>query len=156
MVSTSIRSPLKPGITIPFFLLGSSLHPSFHPKFLVQNTGNEPSETTSLLHDADEGEPLDADALERLMSSDNREDGNLTDSQREALLGDGSGLKDWGRGKVNVYNEGSNLIICDEQGEFRVWTSLSLQGTFRLEGYMGRKGRQIFQAMHKYTSACRV
>lgn len=90
------------------------------------------------------------------MSSDNREDGNLTDSQREALLGDGSGLKDWGRGKVNVYNEGSNLIICDEQGEFRVWTSLSLQGTFRLEGYMGRKGRQIFQAMHKYTSACRV
>ena len=125
---------LNQGITIPFFLLGSSLHPSLHPKFLVtgDNASSDTagaSETTSLLHDADEGEPVDQDELDRLMSGGEGE--QLSSGQRDALLDDKSGLKNWGRGKVNVYNQGSQLIICDENGELKASTRADFRKCFR-------------------------
>ena len=141
-------SSLTSGITIPFFLLGSSLHPSLHPKFLVQDRNDTPDETTSLLHDAEEGEPLHEDELQRLLSSEESTSAELSSSQRNALLNEDSGLKGWGRGKINVYNQGSNLVICDEHGELSIAAVLMGQATSRSGELMGRKGSRRVLKMY--------
>jgi len=108
------------------------LHPSFHPKFLVQ-VDDGPSETTSLLsndlhsharqsRDKDEGEPITRAELDRIMNGGDAE--SLDSRQAEAIVGDGSGLEDWGRGRVTVFQEGSRLLICDQEGEFLMWDSV--------------------------------
>jgi hypothetical protein len=90
--------------------------PSFHPKFLVEAGGNDDaSETTPLLDGAEQGEPLDRDELRQILSQD--PNGSLSNDQRKALLGKGSGLERWGRGRISVYNQGDQLVICDEAGE---------------------------------------
>jgi hypothetical protein len=113
------------GTTVPLFALGSSIHPSFHPRFLVQA---EPSEHTPLLDNdssphpkptasnaGDEGEPITREDLDRIMNGGDVE--SLDSRQEDAILGEGSGLKDWGRGRVTVFREGGKLIICDQEGE---------------------------------------
>jgi len=49
---------------------------------------------------------------------------SLDSRQAEAIVGDGSGLEDWGRGRVTVFQEGSRLLICDQEGEFLMWDSV--------------------------------
>jgi hypothetical protein len=97
------------------FALGSSIHPSFHPRFLVQA---EPSEETPLLegsNDEQEGEPITNAEIDKILNGGDQE--SLDSRQEEAIIGDGSGLKDWGRGRVTVFREGRKLLICDEEGE---------------------------------------
>lgn len=43
----------------------------------------------------------------------------LTAKQKRKLTGDGTGLERWGgTGKMSIYNEGSCVTICDEEGQF--------------------------------------
>lgn len=105
-----------------------------------------------MLHDAEEGATLSQDDLQRLTSNNDSPDGELSSAQREALLDEGSGLKDWGRGKVSVYNEGSNLIICDEEGESSKEFGLMQQVMSRSGEYMGRKRSRVNKEMHSVWS----
>jgi hypothetical protein len=41
---------------------------------------------------------------------------SLDSRQEHAVIGEGTGLDDWGRGRVTVFAEGSKLLICDEDG----------------------------------------
>jgi hypothetical protein len=42
----------------------------------------------------------------------------LTSKQKRKLIGDGTGLERWGgTGKMSIYNEGSCVTICDEEGQ---------------------------------------
>ena len=133
------------GITIPFFLIGSSLHPFLHPKFLVQATDgmSEAGESSSLLHNADEGEPIDPNEL------DNLEEGSISSEQRQALLGEDSGLRHWGRGKVSVYNQGSQLVICDEHGE----SIVDLLPLCIADSFLGNVSVRRIQKSQRQTSA---
>ena len=115
------------GTTVPLFALGSSVHPSLHPRFLVQNTSanvseaGEAGEESSLLGrasgDGDVGEPITRAEIDKILTGDHGDEESLDSRQEDALVGKGSGLKNWGRGRVTVFVEGSKLLICDEEGE---------------------------------------
>jgi len=114
------------GTTVPLFALGSSVHPSLHPRFLVQNAststnGSEAGEESSLLGrasgDGEIGEPITRAEIDKILTGNHGDEESLDSRQEGALLGKGSGLKDWGRGRVTVFVEGSKLLICDEEGE---------------------------------------
>lgn len=158
MRNTELADVTMPGITIPFFLLGSSIHPSFHPKFLIKSSdstytddgeaegGNEePSEYSPLRpierllrgyrtfsddRNAEEGEPLSLEELAEIMDSGEQEQDDmqhqgqsetLTAKQKKKLTGDGTGLERWGgSGKMSIYNEGSCITICDEDGMSKI------------------------------------
>jgi hypothetical protein len=112
------------GTTVPLFALGSSVHPSLHPRFLVQNdTVSEAGEETSLLDhasgDGEVGEPITRAEIDKILTGDHGDEESLDSRQEDALVGNGSGLKDWGRGRVTVFVEGSKLIICDQEGEWQ-------------------------------------
>jgi hypothetical protein len=79
---------------IPLLALGSSIDSSLHPRFLI-HYDEEANEQSPLMGQPDSG-------------------------QQDAILGDGSGLKRWGKGKITVYNEGKRLLICDQEGGLRV------------------------------------
>lgn len=107
---------------MPLFALGSSVHPSFHPRFLVTDTTvSEAGEETPLLDrvGGDEGEPITRAEIDRILTGNKGDEESLDSRQADELIGQGSGLKDWGRGRVTVFVEGSNLLICDEEG---VWS----------------------------------
>lgn len=65
----------------------------------------------------DEGEPITREELERILKGDIGDEESLDSRQANQLIGKGSGLDDWGRGRVTVFVEGSNLLICDEEGK---------------------------------------
>jgi hypothetical protein len=110
---------LTAGTTVPLFALGSSVHPSFHPRFLVSE-GSEAGEDTPLLNTSggyDEGEPITREEIDKILTGDQGDAESLDARQEDALMGHQSGLKDWGRGRVTVFVEGFKLLICDEEGE---------------------------------------
>jgi hypothetical protein len=117
-------STLIHGTTIPMFALGSSLHPDFHPRFLVRADpvqASEDGEHTPLLHDSpderEQGEDITQAEIDQILQGDNHADvESLDPGQQDALIGKGSGLKDWGRGRVTVFVEGDKLLICDQEG----------------------------------------
>lgn len=140
---------------MPFFLLGSSIHPSFHPKFLVQNeesrsqTEDDSGEGTRLLNDhegdPDHGEPINRSELDQILHGQSSNN-DISDEMRDQLLGDELS-KDWGRGRVSVYDEGSCLVICDEEGEFELFVIirhlvLDIDGRKQGMYQLGRFGNQ--------------
>lgn len=173
-------STIVHGVTVPTFLLASSVHPVWHPKNLIRtgaDTGGDESgelpettEQTTLLKpltwlahrygstpdefldgdepergdssvgksssDPDEGEPISRKELHRIlhdMADDAEQDvgkstrrdgqGRLTGKQKRELLKDGSGLEHWDQEtEILVYDEGNVLIVCDNEGEYRLAT----------------------------------
>lgn len=65
---------------------------------------------------ADEGEPILRHRLDEILKGASSSS-DVSSEVRVALLGDELS-KDWGRGRVSVYDEGSCLVICDEDGRF--------------------------------------
>ena len=126
MVGSRCVARLKSGTTVPLFALGSSIHPSFHPRFLVADgsvagsfAGSEAGEETPLLdgpRDRDEGEPITRKEINRILTGDKGDAESLDSRQEDAMIGEGTGLDDWGRGRVTVFVEGNKLLICDEEG----------------------------------------
>jgi hypothetical protein len=106
---------------IPLLALGSSIDSSLHPRFLI-HYDEEANEQSPLMGqpDPDEaGADIPRAELEQILSGEaDRE--SLDSGQQDAILGDGSGLKRWGKGKITVYNEGKRLLICDQEGGLRV------------------------------------
>ena len=103
---------------MPLFALGSSIHPSFHPRFLVTDS-SETDEETPLMggqENRDEGEPITREEIDNILSGVKGDAESLDSRQENQLIGKGSGLDDWGRGRVTVFVEGSKLLICDEEG----------------------------------------
>lgn len=187
-----MASTIVHGVTLPTFLLASSIHPIFHPKMLVQSAQDarnetyeedqdedeeagegdelespETTERTWLLgpmihlaqrygrsreevadgdidssegpstnrrqrnpNDPDEGMPISRAQLHRIMNKIQGDQvemegskilregkSTLNQRQKEALLGDGTGLTKWDLEKdISVYDEGNMLIITDEAG----------------------------------------
>ena len=78
--------------------------------------------------DGEKGHPISRDELHRVLhdmageandqstTTKGRARGVLNDRQKEILLGEGTGL-DWTGKDVEVFDEGSTLIITDETGE---------------------------------------
>lgn len=118
-------STLIHGTTVPLAALGSSVHPAFHPRFMVTEerfagTPGNPDEETPLIDnsgDRDEGKPITRKEIDRILTGDHGDEESLDSRQADALIGHGSGLKGWGRGRVTVFVEGNKLLICDEEGE---------------------------------------
>lgn len=105
---------------IPLLALGSAVDSSLHPKFLI-HYDTEANEESSLLGNnepGDEGEPITRKDLDAILTGDNDRE-SLDSNQQDAILGHGSGLKKWGKGKISVYNEGKRLLICDQAGKSR-------------------------------------
>lgn len=81
--------------------------------------------------DGEKGHPISRDELHRVLhnmageaneessTTKGRSKGKLNDRQKEILLGEGTGL-DWTGKDVQVYDEGSTLIITDETGKTAV------------------------------------
>jgi len=98
------------------------MHPDLHPRFLVrednedQNQGGD--ENSPLLSSNNtQGFPIDREEIQRILGEDHLDDAmSINSGQREQLVGNG-GLKKWGRGKLSVYDEGSCLMICDQDGK---------------------------------------
>lgn len=113
-------STLVHGTTVPISLLGSSIHPSLHPKFMVneEDTDEEGDETSSLLGNGDQGHPISRSTLATILG-DGSEARLLDGEAQRRLTGRGSGLEQWGRGRVSVYDQGSHITICDEHGGYR-------------------------------------
>lgn len=177
-----VSSVIIHGVTLPTFLLASSIHPIFHPKMLVQTVqsraedeqGTEVTERSQLLGtflkfargesreeqeevdeeeggdvddgevdrlttsrqrdaaDPDEGLPISRRELNRILTelNDDDDDGQtqgrkmlrdgsakLSQAQKEALLGEGTGLNQWDLAReIEVYDEGNMLILADEDG----------------------------------------
>lgn len=89
---------------------------------MAYEDASEAGETSSLLSHADrddEGHSITRAELARILNRDGGHE-ELDSSQRDALVGQGSGLAKWGRGRVSVYNEGNKIVICDEEGELQV------------------------------------
>lgn len=78
---------------------------------------DDEDETTSLLAHGEQGQPIDRQTLLDILGGGS-EAQNVGGDRLKRLTGQGSGLEDWGRGRVSVYDEGSHITICDEQGEF--------------------------------------
>lgn len=176
-----VSSVVIHGVTLPTFLLASSIHPIFHPKMLVQ-TAQQPADTparrgvterSGLLesvlayargehrdepagddvedgsldddefspltnarqrdaNDPDEGMPISRRELRRILTelNDDNDEGQtqgrkmlrdgsakLSQAQKEALLGEGTGLTQWDLAReIEVYDEGDMLILADEEG----------------------------------------
>jgi hypothetical protein len=133
-------STIVHGVTVPSFLLGSALHPALHPKWLVNNEGSDEEEEegsdgeqeTTERHykkeDGEKGRPISRDELHRVLhnmageadeqatTTKGRARGVLNHRQKQILLGEGTGL-DWTGKDVEVFDEGSTLIITDETGK---------------------------------------
>ena len=103
---------------IPLWALGSAVDDSLHPRFLI-HYDQEADEESPLLGDTDpgdEGEPITREELDKILTGESDRE-SLDSNQQDAILGHGSGLRRWGKGKIRVYNEGRRLLICDQEGE---------------------------------------
>ena len=125
------------GITIPVSLLSSAMHPDLHPRFLVRsdNEGSETDENSPLLsNNNDHGYPIDREEIQRILGEDHLDDAiSINSGQRQQLVGEG-GLKKWGRGKLSVYDEGSCLMICDQDGE---WSMNAISVKWKFSWHIG-------------------
>lgn len=78
------------------------------------------SESPNPREGGDQGYSIGRDEIERILGDSHLDDRvSISSRQQEQLVGKG-GLGSWGRGRMSVYDEGSCLMICDEDGESRI------------------------------------